>query len=381
MKIIILGSAFPLRGGGITTFNERLADELGNLGHDVQIFSFSLQYPSILFPGKSQYDENRQRPHVRVQSLINSINPVNWMRVGKRCIEENADIIIVRFWIPLMAPCLGTILRMVRKKTKTKVICIADNIHPHEGRLFDRILTSYFIKSVDSFLVMSQSVLKELQSFTNKPITHSPHPLYDVYGQGVAKEKACESLQLDPDKKYVLFFGFIRKYKGLDLLLRSFKELSNIAPSIHLIVAGEFYMDEKPFLNTINKNGLQSKVHLFNRFINDDEIKLFFSAASVVVLPYRSGSQSGVTQLAFHFHRPVIATNVGGISEVVMEGKTGLITEPNPEAITRKITTFFSTYGNGTFWEQNISRLNQYFTWKYFVRNLLASHEEEGKSR
>lgn len=371
MKITIIGSAHPLRGGGIATFNERMAEVLQEQGHEVVIYSFSLQYPSFLFPGKSQFTDEPAPKGLTIHSVINSINPLNWLNVGKRIKKERPDIIIVRFWLPFMGPAFGTILRRVKKNKHTRIVAITDNVIPHEPRPGDVAFTKYFLKSADAFLAMSKDVLKDLNNFTSKPSVFSPHPVYDNYGKGVSKAEACKHLGLAPGEKYILFFGFIRKYKGLDILLDAMKDERIKAAGIKLIVAGEFYGDSGAYMKQIADNGIADDVKLFTEFIPNDEIRYYFSAADLVVQPYRSATQSGITQVAYHFEKPMVVTNVGGLAEVVPDGKTGFVTEPEPIQIATAILKFFSP-DSLPHLAENIATEKQKYSWDTFTANLLG---------
>ncbi|MEO6830561.1 MAG: glycosyltransferase, partial [Chitinophagaceae bacterium] len=326
MKIRIIGSAHPLRGGGISTFNERLALALQDAGHDVAIYSFSLQYPALLFPGKSQHTDEPAPKDIKIHSVINSINPLNWLRVGKMLKKENADLIIVRFWTPFMGPAFGTILRKAKSKN-TVCVAIADNVVAHEKKVTDLILTRYFFKTVDRFITMSAEVMKDLKQLTKKPAAQLFHPLYDSYGAPIPKESARKILGLQVNGKFVLFFGFIRKYKGLDLLLEAMADPRLVAQNIQLIVAGEYYGDQAFYEGIIAKHQLEKRVHLFTNFIPNEEVKNYFCAADCVALPYRTATQSGITQVAYHFERGMVATNAGGLPEAVKDGVTGIVCE------------------------------------------------------
>ena len=370
MKITIIGSAHPLRGGGIATFNERLAEVLQEQGHEVVIYSFSLQYPSFLFPGKSQFTDEPAPAGLKIHSIINSINPLNWLSVGNRIKKERPDLIIVRFWLPFMGPCFGTILRRVRTNGHTRIVAITDNVIPHEARPGDAAFTSYFLKSADAFVAMSRDVLKDLKNFTSKPSVFSPHPVYDNYGAGVDKIAARNHLGLSTDEKYILFFGFIRKYKGLDILLDAMKDERIKAAGIKLIVAGEYYGDSESYTQQIANNGIADNVHLFTEFIPNNDIRYYFSAADLVVQPYRSATQSGITQVAYHFEKPMVVTNVGGLAEVVPDGKTGFVTEPDPTEIATAILKFYEP-GSLPELQQNITAEKRKYSWETFTGNLI----------
>jgi len=340
--IVILGSAWPLRGGGLATFNERLAREFSGDGHKVTIYTFSLQYPSVLFPGKSQYSEEKAPIDLDIKVAVNSINPFNWISIGRELRKLNPDIIVVRFWLPFLGPALGTILRKVRKNHRTRIICIADNIIPHEKRPGDRIFTKYFLKTPDAFITLSEKVLTDLASFEpSKKAVFIPHPMYDNFGEALPKQEARKWLEIPENGKLILFFGFIRSYKGLDILLRAMADERIRKMGIVLLVAGEFYQDSKPYTDLISQLNIMERVILRTTFIKDDEVKYYCSAADLIIQPYRHATQSGVTPLAYHFEKPMIVTNVGGLPAMVPDGKVGLIAEPNPESIADHIVEFY----------------------------------------
>ncbi len=341
-KIIIIGPAHPLRGGGMSTFNERLAKALLQAGHTVSIYTFSLQYPSFLFPGTSQYSTEPAPAGLDIKVLINSINPFNWIKVGNIIRKERPDIIVVRYWLPFMGPCFGTILRIAKKNHHSKVVCIADNVIPHEKRAGDKAFTKYFIKPVDAFITMSEKVLDDLKLFNNtKPAAYIPHPLYDNFGEKIPKETARKNLGISVDEKIILFFGFIRKYKGLDILLDAMALLKDKMPDLKLLIAGEFYDDKKQYEEQIIRLGLKDRLILKTVFIADNEIKNYLCAADLVVQPYRNATQSGVTPLAYHFEIPMIVTNVGGLTAMVPHDKVGLVAEPTAIAIAENIELYF----------------------------------------
>ena len=334
--IILIGPAHPLRGG-LASYNERLAREFQKEGHTVTIYTFSLQYPEFIFPGTTQYSTEPPPTDLNIKIKINSINPLNWIKVGNELKKIKPDIIVVRFWLPLMGPALGTILRSVKKNQHTKVVCIADNIIPHEKRFGDKSFTNFFIKPIDAFITMSQKVLTDLQLFNkNKPAQFVPHPLYDNFGNILSKKEARSYLHINSNEFIFLFFGFIRKYKGLDLLLQAVEKLKNLQPpnfNFKLLIAGEFYEDKKPYEELIETLNIKDKLILNTDFIPDSDVKYYLCAADAVVQPYKNATQSGVTPLAYHFDVPMIVTNVGGLPSLVPHNKVGLVCEPNAEAI------------------------------------------------
>jgi glycosyltransferase involved in cell wall biosynthesis len=338
-KVIIIGPAHPLRGG-LASFNERLATEFQSQGNDVSIYTFSLQYPEFIFPGTTQYSSEPAPKNLNIKVCINSVNPLNWISAGRKLKKENADLIVVRYWLPLIGPCLGTILRIAKKNKRTKVVCIADNIIPHEKRFGDKPFTQYFVKPVDAFITMSEKVLSDLRLFEkDKPAKAVLHPLYDNFGAKIGTAEARQHLGIAADEKVILFFGFIRKYKGLDILFDAMKILQG--KGIKLLVAGEFYEDQKPYDEQIVQLGIQNELILRTNFIADSEVKYYLCAADVVVQPYRNATQSGVTPLAYHFEKPMIVTNVGGLPSLVPDDKVGLVAEPNAAAIAEKILEYF----------------------------------------
>jgi glycosyltransferase involved in cell wall biosynthesis len=339
-KVIIIGPAHPLRGG-LATFNQRLAKQFADEGHECSIVSFSLQYPSFLFPGTTQYSSDPAPDDVTIHTLINSVNPLNWLSVGRKLKEWNPDLIVVRYWLPFMGPALGTILRQVKKNKHTKIVCIADNVMPHEKRIGDVPFTKYFLKAPDAFVTMSEKVLNDLRKFTNRPAQLIQHPLYDNFGKAISKNDARKFLRLNGNEKIILFFGFIRQYKGLDLLLKAMADERIRKENIKLLIAGEFYEDDKPYLQLIQENNLQDQVILKTNFIPDSEVKYYLCSGDCVVQPYKNATQSGVTPLAYHFEKPMIVTNVGGLPSLVPHEKAGLVCEPNPKSIAVAILRFY----------------------------------------
>lgn len=351
MKIIIVGPAYPYRGG-ISAFGERLANEYRREEDEVEMYTFTLQYPSFLFPGKTQYSDGPAPEGLSITRRINSVNPLNWISVGREIAKKRPDLLITNFWLPFMAPCQGTIERIVRRNGHTRVVALLHNIIPHEHRPGDRILSRYFVRSTQSFVAMSKAVLEDLGQFdTKKPRAFCPHPLYDHYGELIPKEEARRQLGLDPDGHYVLFFGFIRAYKGLDLLLEAMGDTRLKEAGIKLIVAGEFYGDPKPYMEQIERLEIKESTLLFTEFIPDDKVNLYFRACDIVVQPYKSATQSGVAQIAFHFEKPMIVTNVGGLAEIVPDGKVGYVVEPEPKQIADAIVRYFNEEREAAFTE------------------------------
>ncbi len=370
MRIVIIGPAHPLRGG-LATYDQRLTQELNMQGHQAEIYSFSLQYPSFLFPGTSQYTDEPAPQGITIHAVINSVNPLNWLSVGNKLRKLKPDLIIVRYWLPFMGPCLGTILRQVKKNKHTRILAITDNVIPHEKRPGDVPFTKYFLKPVDTFVTMSEKVKADLQGMTAKPATFLSHPLYDNFGEPVSKQMACAKLGLANDERYILFFGFIRKYKGLDTLLEAMADERIKQSGIKVIVAGEFYDDRKPYDELIEKHQLNN-VKLFTDFIPDSEVRYYFSAADLVVQPYKNATQSGITQVAYHFEKPMIATNVGGLPELVPHGKVGYVAEPDATSIASAILSFYND-GTPERFKENLQIEKKKYSWATFTQKLLAS--------
>jgi len=374
MKIISLGPAYPYRGG-LASFNDRLAQQFSSEGHDVEIFTFSLQYPKLLFPGKTQYTDGPPPFDVKITRKLNSINPFSWIATGLKIKKEKPDILLIRFWLPFMGPCFGTISRIAKRNRHTRVICIFDNVVPHEKRPGDNILTRYFTKSIDGAIVMSQTVLNDLKGFRDDiPVTLSPHPLFDSYGTPVTREEALEKLNLDADDSFLLFFGFIRAYKGLDLLIEAFSDKRLRNRRLKLIIAGEFYEDETPYKELIRKHKLDSEVIFFNHFIKDNEVSLFFSLADLVVQPYKTATQSGVTQIAFYFEKPMLVTDVGGLREIVPDGKCGYVVKPEPGFITEALIDFFDNNRKEMFTE-GVKLEKEKFSWDKMTRAIIGVYQ------
>ncbi len=369
-KVIIIGPAWPLRGGGLASFNERLAQQLILQGFDTTIYTFSLQYPGFLFPGSSQYSTEAAPEGLDIRVRINSINPLNWWKVGNELRNTCPDYIIVRYWIPFMGPCLGTILRRVKKNKHTKVVCIADNVIPHEHRPGDKQFTQYFIKPVDAFITMSEQVQNDLYQFTAKPSRLVAHPLYDNFGEAVSKTAARTKLNINQQEKIILFFGFIRKYKGLDILFEAMSDERIRKAGIKLLVAGEYYGNREEYEEQIDRLNISPQLILRTGFIPNNEVRYYLSAADFVIQPYRDATQSGVTPLAYHFEKPMLVTNVGGLPDLVPDGLVGLVTTPDATAIATGILRLYELGEN--FFLPHLREEKQKYSWEKLVTNIIA---------
>lgn len=375
MKITLLGPAHPFRGG-IAALNERLAQQLVDEGHDVNIVSFTVQYPGFLFPGKTQFNNFDANFNFPVTREINSVNPLNWAAVGKKLQHTKPDIVIVRFWLPFMAMSLGNICRQVRKNNHTKVIALTDNLIPHEKRIGDNFLIRYFMNSVDAYIAMSESVLNDIKSFDNsKPKKLTPHPIYDHYGIIEEKAIALKKLNLPESDRYILFFGFIRDYKGLDLLLEAFVDDFFIQNNIKLIIAGEFYSNEEKYMSLIRKLGISEHIILKTEFIPNAEVQNYFNAADIVVQPYKSATQSGVAQIAYHFNKPILVTKVGGLAEIVPHMKVGYVVQPQPDEIKKALIDFYTANRKNEF-EKHLITEKERFSWDKMTKTIYELTKE-----
>ena len=369
MKVVIIGPAHPLRGG-LATFNQRLAKQFTDEGHECSIVSFSLQYPSFLFPGTTQFSSDPPPKDISIHTLINSVNPLNWVTVGMKIKKWKPDLVIVRYWLPFMGPALGTVLRQVRRNKATKVVCIADNVIPHEKRPGDKAFTQYFLRSCDAFITMSEKVLSDLRQFEpHKPAQLVQHPLYDNFGEIIPKDVARKNLGLDPVQKLLLFFGFIRQYKGLDLLLQAMADERIKKEGIRLLVAGEFYEDDAPYLQLIRENNLEDRLILKTSFIPDSEVRDYLCSGDCVVQPYKNATQSGVTPLAYHFEKPMIVTNVGGLPALVPHEKVGLVCKPDPTSIADAILRFYQLGEN--YFIPHLRGEKQKYSWSALTHAIL----------
>ena len=340
-SVVILGSAYPLRGG-LANYNERIARAYMQQGYTVKIITFSLQYPNFLFPGTTQYSEEAAPADLDIEVKLNSVNPLSWFAVGNQIRKISPDLLIIKFWLPFMGPSLGTVARIAKRGTKTKVISIIDNIIPHEKRIGDHLLAKYFVGAVDGFISMSQSVLDDLNTFDkNKPKIFTPHPVYDNFGIPENKLQARKNLQLDAKTPYILFFGFIRDYKGLDLLFKAMADERIRNSEIKLIVAGEYYSNEQKYLDLISKLKIEDQLVLVTDFIPDSKVGDYFNACNMVVQPYKTATQSGVTQIAYHFEKPMLVTKVGGLPEIVPDGIAGYVVDVDPVKIADAILDYF----------------------------------------
>ena len=372
MKIILIGTAYPYRGG-LASFNERLMSQFQNEADEVEIKTFTLQYPSILFPGKTQFSTSENLNNFPIERCVNSINPFNWIKVGRKIKRENPDIVIIKYWMPFMSPCFGTMARIIKSNKKTKIIAIADNIIPHERRFFDSWLTKYFVGCVDAWIAMSKSVFDDIALF-NKTTPRSLcfHPLFDNFGEKIEKETAQKNLGLQNKEINILFFGLVRDYKGLDFLIKALKNPALENYPLHLTVAGEFYEPQSKYDEIIKELGLKN-ITIHNKFIANEDVKNYFCACDLVVLPYKTATQSGVTQIAFHFEKPMLVTDVGGLSEIVKHGKSGYVCQPNVEALSKTLIDFCE---NRPDFRESLMEEKKKFSWEEMTKSIKALYNK-----
>lgn len=338
MTITILGPCWPYRGG-IAAFSERLAQQFQLEGHQVKLYTYTLQYPSFLFPGTTQYTTAVQPGNLEIERRLSSVNPFTWLSLGRRIRREQPDLLILAYWMPFMAPCQGTVARLARKNGKTRVIALCHNFIPHETRPGDMLLSKYLLGSVDAVAALSKSVCDDVHKFRPQmPTMDSPHPLYDNFGALSSREESCARLGLDPQKRYLLFFGLIRDYKGLDWLLEAFAQVKN--PDVRLVIAGEFYSHGEKYLEQAKSLGVNDRIEWRTQFVPDDEVRFYFGASDLIVQPYKTATQSGVTQIAYHFEKPMLVTKVGGLAEIVPDGKVGYCVEADVSSIAAALNHF-----------------------------------------
>lgn len=337
--------------GGIAQYNALLAHALAR-SHEVDLVSFTRQYPDFLFPGKSQIDTSEDPRRFPATALIDTIAPWSWERAAGHLRRFRPDGLVLKYWMPFFAPAYGWIARGVRRAGprpldggRPRVVAILDNLIPHERRPFDRELTRWFMGAIDAYIVQSHAVRDDLLSLApGASFLEVPHPVYDQFGSRVPKAEARAKLGLDPAEPLLLFFGFVRRYKGLDILLDALPQVRRTLPA-RVLVLGEFYEPKQTIVDQVNRLGIEGAVVLRDDYVPDEQVGLYFSAADVVVLPYRSATQSGIVPIAWQLERPVICTDVGGLAEVVAHQETGLVLPPErPDLLAEAIVRYFADH-------------------------------------
>jgi glycosyltransferase involved in cell wall biosynthesis len=367
MKFTLVGTFPPFRGG-IAHFNVTLAKALSE-NHEVLAINFTTQYPQRLFPGKTQYEEDSQPLPFSNKTLLSSINPRSWSRTGQAIVEFSPDVIIFKYWLPFFAPAFSRVVRYVKKRITAQVLVICDNVIPHEKRPFDLQLTRYFFDVVDHFIVMSQAVERDLiKLYPQASYRYTPHPVYNLFGTPLKQEVAREQLGIKTGK-VILFFGLIRAYKGLDILLKTTAELKGRLEDFTVVVAGECYENPEVYTSLVSSLSIGDVCDLRMRFIPNEEVKTYFSAADVVVLPYKSATQSGIVPIAYHFNCPVIVSNVGGLPEIVLHGEVGYVVKPSVADFRHAILQFYSE-GKSKSFREEIKRYKKRFSWEAMVATI-----------
>lgn len=371
-SVFILGPAYPYRGG-IASFGERLAQTFLHESHRAHLYTFTLQYPDWLFPGSTQFS-NDPPPNLPITRLFNSMNPVNWYRSGKLLQQLQPDVAVWQYWLPHLAPCMGTVNHILAKNNHTRIVGLIHNLTPHEKSPADRLLNRYFVQSCHGFVTLSGAVQEEVKWFNgSKPVLLIPHPVYDNFGEKVGKEESRRFLNIKPDAKLILFFGIIRPYKGLDVLLRAMSNDRVRQSGIQLLVAGEYYHNQSYYTQLINELQLQNSVTLHPQFIPNNEVKYYFCAADMVVQPYRTATQSGISQMAYQFERPMLVTDVGGLSEIVPHGEAGYVVKPeSPEAIAAALLDFYDNRREAGF-SAEAARQKSRFSWEAMASGILQA--------
>ena len=337
-----------------------MAREYQRRGYRVDILTFTLQYPSLLFPGKSQTVETPPPADLSIERKVSTINPLTWWQVGRQLCKMRPDIVLMKYWTPFMAPCFGSIARLARKNGHTRVICQIDNVEPHEHHITDRIFNRYYLRSVDGFIYMSEQVHGELEAYTHAPALFSPHPMFEHFGERKERTEACNALGINSNERYSLFFGLIRDYKGLDTLIEAWAKFRR--PGHKLLIAGEFYASREKYVEMIERLQLSNDIILHDHFIPDSEVVDYFSAADCVVLPYKTATQSGVTQIAYNFRTPIIVTNVGGLKEIVPDGVVGYVVDSSVDGVLNGLERIYEA-GRLEEFTHNMEHERKRFSW------------------
>ena len=361
MRIAFLSTFYPFRGG-IAQFNANLCKELQK-EHEVIPYTFKRQYPKILFPGKTQYiTANDSALPIDSIPVLDTANPLSYRMTARKIFQTKPDVLVMRYWMTYFAPSLGTVAGYFKKRG-CKVVSILDNVFPHEQHFFDKPLTTWFLKRNSGFLVMSKSVRDDLLALqADAQYILQEHPLYNHFGEKIDKQLATEQLGLDSKKKTLLFFGLIRDYKGLDLLIDA---MSHLDESYQLVIAGEAYGDFEKYRQAIESSPACSRIKVLNRYIEDSEVPRLFSAADLLVTPYRSATQSGVIPVAYHFDLPVLATDVGGLKENIERAGTGLVCLPTAESLSESVQEFFRS--DKASFITNIQKEKKALSWEAFA--------------
>jgi len=370
MKVVVIGPTYPFRGG-ISHYNTELCKYLSKR-HKLILISYKRRFPSFLYPGREQIDRKtiKKREIENVEFILDTLNPITWIKAFLRIREEKPDLLIFHWVTPFMAPMFSTIFSLVKRLTKTKILAICHNVLPHERTAIDVLLAKLVFKNVDYFIVQSREDLFKLKEIisNSKVAKYNPHPIYDIFRvQSISEDDARKILNIPKNAKVLLFFGYVRKYKGLIYLIRAMPKIIEKIPEAYLLVVGEFWDNKKYYINEIKKLNIEDHIRIVDKYIPDEEVGIYFSATDVVVLPYTSATQSGVVQIAYAFNKPVITTNVGGLPDVVEDNKTGFIVESkNPEKLAEAVIKYFDENRKEEF-RRNIEKIKWKFSWKRLV--------------
>ena len=365
MKVILVGPSYPYRGG-ISHYNTRLYNEFIKKGHGCSILNFKRMYPSIFFPGKTQFDESDHVFEAPSDRLLDSINPLSWQAAGSFIRSKNPDAVIFHWWHPFFGPSYNSILKKLGNSTTRIFIC--HNVRPHEESLLDRLLSSPAFKNVDRFLVHSEEdKVNLLEMYPDAVLKKNFHPVYDIFENGMKKREQNRNEKKPPFN--ILFFGYIRKYKGLEYLIKAMPKILNEV-DVRLTIAGEFYDEKEPYLDLIEEHGISKKINIIDKYIPNEEVEDYFMKTDLVVIPYNSATQSGIVQISYSFDVPVVVTRVGGLPEVVRDGETGYIVEPgSSSAVAYAVIEFFKNNKAEVF-KNNIAKQKHLFSWSNLVETL-----------
>ncbi len=369
MKIAMIGPVHPYKGG-IAHYTDLLCRALREDGNEVQLYSFKFQYPKLLYKKPQKDMKSSGFGTNDADFCIHTLNPFNWIRVAGRIKKQKPELIILQWWHPYFAPCFWSICKLLRRE---KILFVCHNVFPHERFPLDRLLTKWTLGCGRYFITQSKMDARDLLSVKHDAVYRvTPHPTYGMFcKQGMSMQKAREQLQIDQGQRALLFFGFVRKYKGLQYLLEAMKLLKERDFKVQLWVVGDFGEDKEEYVEQIRRFEIGDQVQMVEGYVPDDEVEKYFAASDLVVLPYLSATQSGIVQIAFGFEKPVLVTEVGGLPDVVTNGKTGYVVEPrSAEMIAEAIMDYYINNRREAFVSQ-IEKEKDRFSWKTFVDTMM----------
>ena len=374
MRISLVTVGPPYRGG-LSDLSALIYSQLV-VEHTVQFVNYSRQYPKLLFPGKTEFKKDGKGVDFPSERIVDSLNPFSWFAAAERIKTFNPEIVILRYWNPYFALMINMISKRLSRRG-IKVAIFIDNLIPHERSFVDSWMAKRVLSKADHVFTMSKYVTEDVLSFSPEMSTTTMiHPLYENYQQKYSKDEARKLLNLT-DQPVILFFGLIRPYKGLDILINALEPLKETLPDLHTFILGEAYENEQKYLDLIDSTGVGGNVTYRNEFVPDDELPLYFAACDVLVLPYRTATQSGIIGVAFQMDRPVIATQVGGLGEYIHEGETGYLVEPeNPQALAKAILKFFQS-DDRTQMVANVQQSKAQFSIGSFCSHMIQSLKDD----